>query len=166
MRIQYKILLGLFLFNAFLAFFSPVFNAATNNPLDGQAVGYTDSDLAQFDPNEGIVSMMTAIFVGNTDSWSSFIGVAAFIGINVITFAWALINKNYVFIGVSLFVSLFISLYIKTFAVISLIGKEADMPNTTGDLLITSIIGIIGVAIGLILVFSVVDMFAPASARE
>jgi len=166
MRFLYKLLLGLFLFNSFLTFFSPVFNAATNTPLDEQAVDYTDPVLAQFDPNEGILSMMKAIFVGNTDAWSSFLSIAAFVGINTIAIVWALKNKNYVFIGVSLFVSIFISLYIKTSTVITFIGKQADMGNTTGDLLITSIIAIIGVAIGLLLIFSVVDMFAPASARE
>lgn len=159
MRFTYKLLLGLFLFNAFLTLFSPIFASVGTNISDN-AAGYTDSDIAQYDPNKGIVSMMTTIFVGNTDSWSGLVGILAFTGINAIAFVWALKNKNYVFIGVSLFVSLFVTLYIRLSSVIVSIGTNQ------GNYIVVGIIGIVGVAIGLILTFNVVDMFAPASARE
>ena len=160
MRIQYKIVLGLFLFNAFLTLFTPIFSEAVDTDIGGHAINYTESDLAQFDPKVGIADMMVAMFVGKTDAWSSIATIVAFAGLNVIVFAWCLINKNYVPIGVSLFVSIVISLYIRLSTVI------AGINTSHGNYIISGIISIVGIAIGIIIMFSVVDMFAPASARQ
>jgi len=62
-------------------------------------------------------------------------------------------------IGVSLFVAIIIGLYLKMSSVIIHIGKE------TGNEYVTGLVTIVGIAIGLIVMFDVIDMFAPAPAR-
>jgi len=160
MRMQYKIILGLFLFNAFLTLFTPLFSDAVDTDIGEHAVDYTASDIAKFDAGNGTIGMMKAIFIGNTDAWGSIATLVAFTGLNIVVFVWCLINKNYVPIGVSLFVSIVVSLYIRFSSVI------AGINSAHGNDFITGIITIVGIAIGFIIVFSVIDMFAPAGARE
>ena len=151
MRVVYKIVLGLLLFNAFLTLFAPVFDAAVNTGLSDDAA--SSEEIEAYKPT-GVSGIIGAIFSAeNLAAWGGSVIVLAG-GILV-----AIATKNYVYIGVALFVSIVIGLYIKMSSVISAIGLDH------GNLYVTGIISIVGIAIGLIVVFDVIDMFAPAPAR-
>ena len=167
MRMVYKIVLGLLLFNAFLTFFAPVFNTATSRGFnESNSMGLDNNELSKYEPKEGSGYMMELIFGDpDDDDYTSDAAWSAFGFISVCAIGAALFMKNYVVVGVGLFVAIVTGLYIKTSAVIAAIGLQADMGNTTGNLLVTSIITIVGIAIGVIVMFNVIDMFAPAPVR-
>ena len=163
MRMVYKIVLGMLLFNAFITFYSPLFNACVSTPLDDAAMGVDDANISKYNPTGGIGNIMGIIFSAeNFGAWgaSAVILAAGMVG--------AFVTKNYVYIGVALFVAIVIGLYIKMSAVISKIGTDygAFTINGIEYNIILGLMTITGIAIGLLVVFSVVDMFAPASARE
>jgi len=150
MRMIYKIVLGLLLFNAFLALYGPLFNTS----LSDDAVDYESSGMQQY-KLDSVGDIMGIIFsAGNFGAWgaSAVVLAAGMVG--------AFVTKNYIYIGVALFVAIVIGLYIKMSATIANIG------NVTDNIYVTGIIAIVGIAIGLMVVFNVIDMFAPASARE
>jgi hypothetical protein len=150
MRIVYKIALGLLLFNAFLTLFSPIFNTAVSE----NAIDYEAEDISQYEIKNAGDVMGIIFHSDNIGAWSA-VAIVTIAGIGV-----AFLTKNYVYIGVTLFVSIIVGLYVKMSSVIAGIG------STYGNIYVTGLITIIGIAIGLIVIFNVIDMFAPASARE
>ena len=157
MRVVYKIVLGLLLFNAFLTLFAPVFNEATTTSIDKGAVNYSSTDMTNYTITNS-TNVMNLIF-GNKDNYVNDATWGAMIGISSVVFITALFMKNYVVIGVGLFVAVIVGLYIRMSAVIASMGSQ------TNNIYVTGIITIVGIAIGLIVVFDVIDMFAPAPAR-
>jgi hypothetical protein len=150
MRVVYKIVLGLLLFNAFLTLFAPIFS--TN--ISESAVDYEAADVSQYEI-ESIGDIMGIIFhEDNIGAWTGIV-VISIAGIGA-----AILTKNYIYIGVTLFVSIVVGLYLKMSSVIATIGNQTD------NVYVSGIITIVGIAIGIIVVFSVVDMFAPAGARQ
>lgn len=147
MRVIYKIVLGLFLFNAILTLFGPIF--ATS--LSDSAISVDEMESYKLDSPTDIISIIFSW--DNLGAWGASVIILAG-GVLV-----ALATKNYVYIGVTLFVSIVIGVYIKMSTVIATIGGQTD------NVYVTGIIAIVGIAIGLIVVFNVVDMFAPAPAR-
>ena len=154
MRTVYKIVMGLMLFNAFLTVFTPFFNTG----LGDKAVDYTtDENATRYNPvSPG--SIMLAVFgFGNIHAW----GAASIVSLIVLAggIIVALATKNYVYIGVTLFVSIVIGMYTSFSVAISGIGADVN------NVYVTAIIAIVGLAIGLLVVFNVVDMFAPSPTR-
>jgi len=150
MRVVYKIVLGLLLFNAFLALYSPIFNTS----LSDNTIDYESSEMQKYKLDNESLDLV-GIFLGENSAgvWSSVIITGA-------ALLAALALKNYVLIGVGLFVAVVIGLYVEMSSTIANIGNVAD------NIYVTGLIAIVGIAIGLLVVFSVIDMFAPASARE
>jgi len=148
MRVAYKIVLGLLLFNGFLTLFAPIFNAAS-----GPSIEENVEDISIYKIDD-VGDVMGLIFHSdNIGAWSA-VAIITIAGIGV-----AFLTKNYVYIGVTLFVSIVTGLYIKMSSVIVNIGSD------TGNVYVTGIIAIVGIAIGFIVMFDVIDMFAPAPAR-
>ena len=154
MRVVYKIVLGLLLFNAFLTLFAPIFNTAASTSYSENAVNYSSTDMTNYTITN-VSSMIGLIF--NEANYGA-LGTASVIIAAAVIAAFA--TKSYVLIGVGLFVSIVIGLYVKMSSIIANIG------NQTNNIYVTGIIVIVGIAIGVLIVFNVVDMFAPASARE
>ena len=157
MRLLYKIVLGLLLFNAFITLFSPLFAATqVDTGISGHAVNYSSSDMTDYSlTDQGIPGILGLIFTA--ENAGALIGMTV---IGVIAVAGAIAFKHYLLIGVGLFVSVVVGLYIKMSSVIAGIGSQVN------NVYVDGIIAIVGIAIGVLVVFAVIDMFAPASARE
>jgi len=159
MRVVYKIILGLVLFNAFLTLYNPLFNTS----LSDNTIDYESAEMEQYNLNS-TSNIIDIIFTpGNI---GAMIASASILIITVI--AGAVLRNPTVIIGVGIFVSIVVGLYVKMSAVISKIGTDygAFTINGIEYNIILGLMTITGIAIGLLVVFSVVDMFAPASARE
>jgi len=153
MRTIYKIVLGLLLFNGFLALFSPIFNeAVSTSAIDEGAINITDTNMTKYELKKP-TDIMGIIFTGGMGVWA---GAA----VAVVALGFALVTKNYIFIGVGLFVSIIVGLYVNMSVVLTTVGNVAD------NIYVSGIITLVGIAIGLLVVFSVIDMFAPGAARE
>jgi len=160
MRMTYKIALGLLLVNAFLTFYSPIFNTS----LSDNTISYEDEDIQEYNifSIEGPGDVIALIF--SPTNYEALAAASAVIAVAVLA---AFATKNYVLIGVGLFVSFVIGLYVKLSATIMTIGATPDQfySYDTYYLPVSVIITIVGIAIGVIVVFNVVDMFAPAPVR-
>lgn len=154
MRVVYKIALGLLLFNTVFALFGPVFNSG----FEADAKGVDDSSLQNLSiADSGPMDYLANAF-GGIGGIGTTLGIAAvFTGVAVIA---AFVTKNYIYIGIGLFMGILTSIYINFMNIISQLGTA----GTDGNIYITGIITIIGIAIGLVLMFNIVDMFAPAPA--
>jgi len=156
MRMLYKIVLGLLLFNAFLTLFNPLFTSALDveTGYADDAINYTSSDMTDYSITN-VTSIVELIFSPeNLGALAA--GGAALVAAMLVAFA----TKNYVIIGVGLFVAIVVSMYTKMSSVIANIGSQ------TNNIYVDGIIAIISIAIGVLIIFAVIDMFAPASARE
>ena len=150
------IIMGLVMFNAFLTVYAPFFSSSS---LENEAVPLDDSEMTDYVINkeQGAVSLLGKIFSFG-DTWAGLIGgvLISLIGIGV-----ALATKNYIYIGVTLFLGLVIGTYIQMSSVLySIAGGINDEYG-----IIQSILVITGIAIGLLIAFNVVDMFAPSPTR-
>ena len=154
MRTVYKIVMGLMLFNAFLTVYNPFFNTG----LADHAVDYTsDPSITRYNPASPTDIMLAIFGFNNLHAW----GAGSIVSLIVLAggILVALATKNYVYIGVTLFISIVVGLYTQMSVAISGIG--ADISN----IYVTAVITIVAIAIGLLLVFNVVDMFAPSPTR-
>jgi len=145
MRIQYVLLLGLILFQGVFTSFSTVFpyTAVSETIPEGDYSEYNVTQSGDFG------GMLFDIFI----HW----GVGGLIAIGGL--GAAILTKNYVFIGVGLFIGILSTLYIETWRILSPI-------NVTGNPLIGSVIALLAIAIGILTIFSLVDMFAPQGAQQ
>ena len=153
MRAVYKIVMGLMLFNAFLVVFAPFFSSES---LEGDAI--SSSDMEAYDPYKGGWGTLLVNMFTSGETWSGVIGGAV---TAVITLGVALLTKNYVFIGVGLFLGLVIGLYIQVSSVL----YKIIVPFSDQYGIIQGILAVTGIAIGLLILFNVVDMFAPSPTR-
>jgi len=154
MRMLYKIVLGLLLFNAFLTLFSPMFSAAVDTGISENAIDYESSEMTIYTITDA-GDILDMIFAEENAG-----ALAGMVIIGTIAVAAAIFMKQYIIIGVGLFVSIVVGMYVKMSAVIANIG------SATNNVYVSGIITIIGIAIGVFIVFVVIDMFAPGSARE
>lgn len=159
MRTIYTLIMGLVLFNAFLVVFGPYFNISA---IENAAIDVNDENMSVYDPrntgDQGYgVTLLTRVFSFG-DTWSGLIGgvLISLIGIGV-----ALATKNYIYIGVTLFLGLVVGTYIQMSSVIYSIG--AGISDQYG--IVQGILAATGIAIGLLIAFAVVDMFAPSPTR-
>ena len=149
MRFIYIILLGLVMFNASLLLFADVFDYASTSGADEDAINTSELYEGTYgDPNnlwEGVIYGLLNIYT------------AAIIG--VMLAAGGLFNKftggTYsltLIIGISFFIGIIMSLWVSTFNVVT---------NLTGEYgyMLNGLITIISIAIGLIIVFSINEMF-------
>ena len=149
MRVVYKILLGLFLFNAVFALTSPIFNTGYG----ADAKGIDDPDVAMFDISSiNVETFLDFIF----DNWM-LITTATLIGV-AIGVGGTLLTKNLAFIGVGLFVGVLTGMYSMFLSFISQLGASQN------NVYVTGVIAIVSVGIGILVMYSVIDMFAPAPA--
>ena len=148
------IIMGLVMFNAFLTVYAPFFSSSS---LANEAIPLDDSNMTDYSVTSGPVSILGKIFSFG-DTWAGLIGgvLISLIGIGV-----ALATKNYIYIGVTLFLGLVIGTYIQMSSVLYVIA--AGVNDEYG--IIQSILVITGIAIGLLIAFNVVDMFAPSPTR-
>lgn len=149
MRVVFKIMLGLLLFNAIFTLYNPIFNSGYGN----QAVAHTDTEMENFDLLS-MENMLSYVFT-NANALLS-LGVLGFLGLVASIF-----TKNPVFIGAGIFIGVITSMYISFSNIISQLGTQA----TGNNIYVTGIITIIGIAIGVLAMFNIVDMFAPAPAQ-
>ena len=150
MRVPYKYVLALLLFNAFFALFTPFFGTGIDN-----AVSYDDDDVQSYSLNSPADFLTHMFSFGNAWEFTTIALVTVFT--TIAGFTAALATKNYVYIGVGLFVSIITAMYVR-FSVI--LGSL----NTTGNTYVTALISIVGIAIGVMVMFNIVDMFSPSPA--
>jgi len=150
-RVVYKILLGLFLFNAVFALTSPIFNTGYG----ADAKGVDDSDVALFDISSMDAGSFLSYIFTHWDLLTA-LGIISVAGGVLLTFA----TKNLVFIGVGVFVGVLTGMYSMFLSFISQLGAAQHSVYVTG------IISIVSASIGILLLIAVVDMFAPSSATE
>jgi len=151
MRIPYKYILGLLLFNCFFALYTPIFGTGIND----DAVSYTDEDVQQYNLSKPASFLSMMFSFGNAWDYTQIALVTIFV--NVVGIGAALATKNYVYIGVSFFISIITAMFTRF---INIIGSL----NTTGNIYVTGLITIMSIAIGIMVMFNIVDMFAPAPA--
>ena len=150
MRKIYVILLGLILFQSMIIMLSPFF--PTTGITEGIDDVTNDSSYTKYDVSRGSGNLLSIIGSGFV-VW----GPSAIIG--GLALLAAFISKNYVWLGVGLFVSIITGLYINITNIIT----KLDVTNNS---VITGMITLLAIAIGILSVFAIVDMFAPGSAVE
>lgn len=153
MRTVYTLIIGLVMFNAFLVLFGPFFSisdASVNNAVPIE-------DMSSYKPTDAPGLLLQIFSFGNT--WS---GVASAGIITIILFSVALLTKNYIYIGVAIFLGLVIGLYTQTSSVLFSI---ASGPLNDQYGIVQGIFTITAVALGILIAFAVVDMFAPTPTR-
>jgi|SRR6056297_618019 len=147
MRISFKIVLGLLLFNAVFALYNPLFNTGYGD----DAVGIDDETVNQYNlADMNMYTFLELIFTNANALMTA--GIVSGIALTA-----ALITKNYVYIGVGIFVGIVSGMYVSFSGIISQLGSSVSGSNVY----VTGIITIIGIAIGAMVMFNVVDMFAP-----
>jgi hypothetical protein len=137
MRFIYVILIGLIVFNGLLIVFTPLFPGNT----------YSDSAIDVEDELSGYEDFSGSLL-------STLIGNAWAVGIGIFTFTTiigALTGHLGLFMGVGAFVSVVCGLWYTTMGVIGSITAEYEI--------VSSIVSIITICIGVIFVFSVVELF-------
>lgn len=148
MRIPFKIVLALFLFNLVFSLYGPIFNTG----YEDDAKSITDDEAIQYDlANMNMFDFIQMIFLNAN-------ALAAAGIISGIALTAALLTHNYVYIGVGIFIGIVTGMYVSFSGIISQLGT-----TVTGDnVYVTGIITIVGLAVGVIVMFNVVDMFAPS----
>jgi len=135
MKFVYFIILGLIIFNSCLIFTSSIFETS----MDESATDYSDYSLK----NPG--GILNILFSDNAlGAWG------AFSVITVIGVIGAIALKNYVIAAVAIFLGLVTALYISASAVLF---------NISDNVYIHSIITLIGIIIGILVLYNVVEMF-------
>jgi hypothetical protein len=135
MKFAYFIILCLVVFQGILVVTAPIFNTG----LEGIAGDYSGYALTNS------TSVLDILFSERaTGAWGSF-AVIAIIGV-----IGAIVVKNYVVAAVALFLGLVTGLYI---------GAVDIMFRISDNVYIHGIITVVGVAVGLLVLYSVVEMF-------
>jgi len=147
MRTAFKIVLGLLLFNTVFALYAPIFNTG----YEDDAKDITNENVERFNLADADMFDYLQFIFGTAQSMLT---ASVIIGIALTA---SVITKNYVYIGVGIFTGLVTTMYSSFMGLISQIGMVA----TANNVYVTGIIAIIGIAIGVIVMFNVVDMFAP-----
>jgi len=147
MRIPFKIVLGLLLFNAIFALYNPLFDTGYGD----EAKSLSDEEINQYNlADMNMYSFLELIFTNANALMAAGI-------ISGIALTAALLTKNYVYIGVGIFIGIISGMYVSFSGIISQLGSTA----TANNIYVTGIITVIGIAIGVIVMFNIVDMFAP-----
>ena len=132
MKFVYFIILGLVIFNGCLIFTSSIFETS----MDESATDYSSYQLKN--PGDIINILTNNASIG---AW----GILTLAGIIA-----ALALKNYIFIGVGIFLGLVTALYI---------GASSVLFNISDNAYVHSIITLIGIVIGILVLYNVVEMF-------
>jgi len=145
MRVAFKMLLGLILFHAIFAMYTPIFGTSEEGAI---SIDDTDNPVTQFnvaDLNVGVV--LDFIFEN----------ALALVGITVIGLVAAIVTRNPVYIGAGIFIGILASLYNTFIQFIFQLGETPTQHNPY----VSTILTILSVAIGIIIMYNIVDMFAP-----
>jgi len=132
MKFVYFIILGLVIFNACLILTSSIFNTS----MDASATDYGSYQLKNPGDVVGILFNSNSI-----TAW----GVIGLTGVLL-----AIGTKNYVFVAVAIFLGLVTALYI---------GASSVLFNISDNAYVHSIITLIGIVIGILVLYNVVEMF-------
>ena len=133
MRFIYKLLLGLVLFNSFLALFAGFFSIGGTNPVESESAINVTSD----------IDYTSYEITGDFFSWDT--ATIAVMGTSIALGLFASwVMKSPVPIGAALFSGIVSSLYLQSASVISNITPSDNW-------IITSIIGLVGICIGILL---------------
>ena len=148
MRNIFKLMLGLLLFNTVFTLYAPIFNTGTGT----EGISADNTQASQYNlADMNIGTFLNMIFL-NANALAV-TGIVSGIALTA-----AIISKNYVYLGVGIFIGIITSMYTTFSGIISQLGTEA----TGGNIYVVGIITIIGIAIGVLAMFNIVDMFAPA----
>lgn len=137
MKFVYFIILALVVFNGVLIFTSSIFNTG----LETGAADYSDSGYSLTNSTSVIDVLFSDRAMG---AWGSF-SVIAVIGI-----VGAIVLKNYVIAAVALFLGLVTGLYI---------GASEILFRISDNVYVDGIIALVGVVIGILVLYNVVEMF-------
>ncbi len=148
MRAIFKLMLGLMLFNAVFTLYGPIFNVSET----AQGVELDDPEITKYSIDKmDVGKFLTLIFSnGNALLATGLIG-----GVSILA---SVLTKNYVFIGVGIFIGVITGIYASFSSIISQLGMGVGQNSPY----IMGIITIISIAIGLLAMFNIVDMMAPA----
>ena len=153
MRFVYKITIGIILFQAFLILLTPFFSGSYAADNADNITG--DSSYTQYEVNDA--SDLLGILWSSGGIWGGAVGTFV-AGLGLIT---ALVTKNYILIGVGLFLGFLSGFFVMTTSFLTSLNQS--MGNSAE---VNTVISIVSICLGLICLFSVVDMFAPGRAAE
>jgi hypothetical protein len=122
-----------------------------NTGYGDDAKGIDDTDVNQFNlADADMFDYLNYIF----GTANSLLSAGVIVGVALTA---SILTKNYVYLGVGIFTGLVTSMYSGFMSIISQLGSAV----TSDNVYVTGIITIVGIAVGLIVMFNVVDMFAP-----
>lgn len=154
MRFLYKIALGIILFQAFLIVITPFF---PYTGIDENAKNITnDAEFTKYSNLDSPTGLLQ-ILIDKGGIWGGLVGII----ISVAGLGGALITKNYVFIGVGIFLGFLSSFFVMTTTF--LMSLSMNLGNNSG---VNSVVSVFSICLGLLCLFAVVDMFAPSGAVE
>lgn len=148
MRFLYKILIGLIIFNSMLVLLAGFFTIQGVPPTEsGSAVNVTsDTDFTDYEITGGFFALDTLTV--------SVFGIAFGLGI---LFGWVL--KSPIPIAAGLFSGFISAIYIRSASVINNI-----IPS--GNWIISSIVGLVGIIIGILAAITIIEMFAQQTGAD
>lgn len=148
MRVPYKYVLGLLLFNVVFALTTPIFNTGYGD----NAVDINDPSVSQYN----LANMNLGTFVGFIFA-NAFALMSAGIIVGLATFI-SIATKNYVYIGAGIFLGIVIGMYVGFIDLINTLVMGATQNNPY----VMGLVSLLGIALGVVIMFNVVDMFAPS----
>lgn len=153
MRFLYKIVLGIILFQAFIVLLTPFFAGSYIGDNADNITG--DTDYTQYEVNDA--GDLLGILWSFGGIWGGVVG-SGIAGIALVT---ALVTKNYILIGVGLFLGFLSGFFVMTTSFLT--GLNQSMGNSAE---VNTVISIVSICLGLLCLFAVIDMFAPGRAAE
>jgi len=145
--------LGIILFQAFIILLTPFFSGSYIGDNAGDITG--DSDYTQYKVNNaGDLLKILWDFGG---IWGGVV-TGSIAGLALVT---ALATKNYILIGVGLFLGFLSGFFVMTTSF--LLSLNQSMGNSAE---VNTVISIVSICLGLLCLFAVIDMFAPGRAAE
>ena len=133
MKFVYFIILGLVIFNSVLIITSGIFNTS----LGDDASDYSKYSLST---PSSIISILTS--TASIGAWGT---------LTVAGIIFAIGLKNYIFVGIGLFLGLVTALYIG--------ASDILFKISSNNVYISGIITLIGIVIGILVLYNVVEMF-------
>jgi len=145
MKFIYFVILGLMLFNGVLILTAGIFNTG----LEDTATNVS-GDYGKYNLGNNSYDIMQNIFSSNAlGAWGSATG--AFAVIVVVGVIGAILTKNYVVVAVALFLGIVTALYL---------GVSSVLLKIYSNVYTNALITLIGIAIGILVIYNVVEMFS------
>lgn len=145
MRVAFKILLGLILFHAIFAMYTPIFGTSEEGAI---AIDDASNPVTQFNVADINVGVVLDFLFENS---------LALVGISSIGIVAAIATRNVVYIGAGIFIGTLAVTYNHFIQFIFQLGGSA----TDSNVYVSTLLTIMSIAIGIIIMYNIIDMFAP-----